>query len=233
MGNFCEAFRVEKIEAPSAKRKCIIKWKGPARRPFRPKSVVKPSPPPAKPRPKGKAPKKSKKPIVCFKCGKPGHKSFQCKTEQKINELFAGDPELKQKLHTLLIRNHSEEEPDDYYSDSQSDSEYESSPIPTLNVITNKSQKEFLLDLISQIPDGDMKKEYLEKLKNLILEEEDKTPKFTLNASSSCLINIYKQFSIPNPYQQITTKDLQQEINQIKTEVRYLKQKFLILKQQI
>jgi len=32
------------------------------------------------------------------------------------------------------------------------DSEYESSPIPTLNVITNKSQKEFLLDIIGQIP---------------------------------------------------------------------------------
>ena len=92
-----------------------------------------------------------------FQCGKPGHKSFQCKTEQKINELFFGDPELKQEIHTLLI-NQSDEEPEDYYSESSSDSEYESSPIPTINVIANKSQKEFLLDLISQIPDGDMKK---------------------------------------------------------------------------
>ena len=96
--------------------------------------------------------------------------------------------------------------------------------------MTNKSQKEFLLDLISQILDGDMKKEYLEKLKNLILEEEDKTPKFTLNASSSSLTNIYKQIPIPNPFQQITTKDLQQEINHLKTEVRYLKTEVLNLK---
>jgi len=206
MGNFCESFGVEKIETPSARRKRIIKRKGPARRPFRPRPITKPSPPSAKPRPKGKAPKKQKKPIVCFKCGKPGHKLFQCKTEQKINELFSGDPEFKQKLHALLIRSQSDEEHDNYYSESQSESEYESSPIPIINVITNKSQKEFLLDLISQIPDGDMKKQYLEKLKNLILEEEDKTPKFTLIASSSSLTNIYKQFPIPNPFQQITTK---------------------------
>jgi len=61
-----------------------------------------------------------------------------------------------------------------------------------VNVITTtKSQKEFLLDLIGQISDGDLKKEYLEKLKQLILEEEeDKTPKFSLNASTSSLTNI-------------------------------------------
>jgi len=106
-----------------------------------------------------------------------------------------------------LLINQSEAEPEDCYSESSSDSEYESSPIPTINVITNKSQKEFLLDLISQIPDGDMKKDYLEKLKSLILEEEDKSPKFTLNTSTSSLTNIYKQFPIPNPFQQITTKD--------------------------
>ena len=70
----------------------------------------------------------------------------------------------------------------------------------------------------------------MEKLKTLILEEEEKTPKFTLNASSSSLTNIYKQFPIPNPFQQITIKDLQQEINQLKTEVRHLKTEVLNLK---
>ena len=60
------------------------------------------------------------------------------------------------------------------------DLEYESSPIPTLNIITNKSQKEFVLDLIGQIPDGNMKRAYLERLKTLILEQEDKRPTFSL-----------------------------------------------------
>jgi len=76
------------------------------------------------------------------------------------------------------------------------------SPLPVVNVITTtKSQKEFLLDLIGQIPDGNLKKEYLEKLKQLILDEDDKTPKFSLDASTSSLTTIYKQFPTPNPFQ--------------------------------
>jgi len=123
---------------------------------------------------------------------------------------------MKAKLLSVLIQEQPDnsEEENDYYSKS-TEWEYESSPLPVINVITNKSQKEFLLDLIGQIPNGDLKKESLEKLKTLILEEEDKSPKFTLNASTSSLTNIYKQFPIPNPFQQITTKDLQQEINQL------------------
>jgi len=152
--------------------------------------------------------------------------------KQKINELFADDSQVQSKLLSLLIQDASDKSDDnnDYYLDSQDESEYESSPLPTINMITNKNQKEFLLDLIGQIPDGNLKKEYLEKLKILILEEEDKTPKFTLNAPSSSLTNIYKQFPIPNPFQQITTKKLQQEINQIKGEIKYLKNEVINLK---
>jgi len=67
-----------------------------------------------------------------------------------------------------------------------------------LNVITNKSQKEFLLDLIGQISDGNIKHEYLKKLKSIILEEEEETPKFSLESLS--LTTIYKQFPVPNPF---------------------------------
>jgi len=96
MGNFCEAFGVAKIQAPSTKRKKIAKRKGPPRRPFRPKTIAKPNPPSTtKPKNTQKGPKKQKKPIVCYKCGKTERKSFQCKKEQKINELFSGDPDLK------------------------------------------------------------------------------------------------------------------------------------------
>ena len=71
--------------------------------------------------------------------------------KQKLTELFAEDSQIKSKLLFLLIQDHSEQsaEENDYYFDSQNESEYESSPIPVINVITNKSQKEFLLDLIS------------------------------------------------------------------------------------
>ena len=74
---------------------------------------------------------------------------------------------MKSKLLSLLIQDHSEQsaEDNDYYSNSQNESKYESSLIPVIIVITNISQKEFLLDLIGQIPYENLKKEYLEKLK--------------------------------------------------------------------
>ena len=84
---------------------------------------------------------------------------------------------MKAKLLSILIQNTSDnsEVEDNYYLES-TDSEYESSSLPVVKVITTtKSQKEFLLDLIGQIPDGNLKKKYLENLKQLILEEEDKT----------------------------------------------------------
>ena len=65
-------------------------------------------------------------------------------------------------LLALLIQNVSESE-EEYYAESSNDSKYESSPIPSLNVITNKTQKEFLLDLIGQLPDVETKRNYLEK----------------------------------------------------------------------
>ena len=236
MGNFCEAFGFEKIEAPSTKRKRFHNRKGKQKKPpFQPKEVSQSKPTPFTKRKTKQNKNNSKKqtqPIICYKCGQAGHKSNQCKMKQKINELFADDSQMQSKLLALLLSNNSDKSDNDvdYYSNSQDESEYESSPLPTINMITNKNQKKFLLDLIGQISDGDVKKEYLQKLKILILEEEDKTPKFTLNTPSSSLTNIYKQFPIPNPFQQITTKELQQEINQIKGEIKYLKNEVINLK---
>ena len=53
--------------------------------------------------------------------------------KQKINELFADDSQMQSKLLSLLIQqgfDQSEVE-NDYYSDSQDESDYESSPLPT------------------------------------------------------------------------------------------------------
>jgi len=59
MGNFCEAFGIEKIEAPSIKRERIIKKKEPPKRPFKPRPKPTSSPIPTKPTLKCKAPKKA------------------------------------------------------------------------------------------------------------------------------------------------------------------------------
>jgi len=65
--------------------------------------------------------------------------------KQKINELFADDSQMQSKLLSLLIQDTSDKADDnnDYYSDSQGESDYEPSPLPTINVITNENQKEF------------------------------------------------------------------------------------------
>jgi len=82
MGNFCEAFGFEKIEAPSSKIKRLNKRKGkPRRPPFQPKAIPQSKPnPPATGKTKltKRNPKKQTKPIVCYKCGKVEHKSYQC-----------------------------------------------------------------------------------------------------------------------------------------------------------
>ena len=59
MGNFCEAFEVTKIEAPSTVCKRIKKRAQPKRAP-RPKPFVRRPLTEVKPRPKGKTPKKTK-----------------------------------------------------------------------------------------------------------------------------------------------------------------------------
>ena len=53
---------------------------------------------------------------------------------------------------------------------------------------------------------------------------------FSLNSPTSSLTNIYKHFPIPNPFQQITTKELQTEINELKAQVRYLKTEVMNVK---
>jgi len=86
------------------------------------------------------------------------------------------------------------------------------------------------LNLIGQISDENLKRDYLERLKNLILEEEDKRLTFSLEGPSTTFTDIYKQFPIPNPFKQVTTKELQTEINELKTQVRYLKTEVINIK---
>jgi len=85
-----------------------------------------------------------------------------------------------------------------------------------------------LIKLIGQIPDVDIKKDYLQRLKDLILEEE-KAPKFDFG-SSFFFNQIFENYPIPNPFQPVTTKQLQTEINELKGQVRLLKTKVLFLK---
>ena len=152
MGKFCEAFGIAKIEAPSTKAKKSIKRTSKLiKKPFkssRPK-------PPLLPQEKQVVLKKKKfpkKPMTCFKCGKLGRKATDCKFEQKVNELFSYQLKLRAKVLSIMATIQSESDQDVYQESNSSDLDYSSSPIQTINVITNRDQKELLFDLIGKIP---------------------------------------------------------------------------------
>ena len=101
-----EAFGVTKIKAPSSKakraEKDVHKW---FKRPTKPPNN---SPPTFNSKPTSSKKKSAKKKAaVCCKCGEPGHKTFHCKIEQKINEFVADQPEHQKNLLAILAKNSS------------------------------------------------------------------------------------------------------------------------------
>ena len=94
----------------------------------------------------------------------------------------------------LLINEKEQSSEDDYYNDistSESEEDCNCSNNPKyINVITKKEDKEFLLDIVEKIDDPKTKKEYLERLKDLILQE-DKMSKIIEPFSISKLIDKY------------------------------------------
>jgi len=106
MGNFCEAFGLTNIEAPSTKAKRIQKKSATQiKKPSRP-NYSKPVLPKKAPPNKKKQPFKT--PITCFKCEKQGDKDTECKVEQKVDELFFDKPELRDKVLATLTHCQSE-----------------------------------------------------------------------------------------------------------------------------
>jgi hypothetical protein len=81
-----------------------------------------------------------------------------------------------------------------------------------------EEQEELLLDLISKIENHELKRQYLEKLRKLLTKRE-------VNKSKSLEISLSNTLKIfDKPKEQITIKDLQLEVNQIKSEIKILKE---------
>ena len=111
--------------------------------------------------------------------------------------------------------NYSEEEVEEYYlSRDEEGSDYDTSPLKQLNVTINKSQKEFLLGLTGKIPNIEVKRGYLDEVMGPSLEEEDRSLK--INFESISITKLFQKHLIPNPFEQITTKDIQDDINELK-----------------
>jgi len=79
--------------------------------------------------------------------------------------------------------------------------------------------------LIGKISNDDIKKQYLSKLKDLILKEEKKAIKFDIETPS--LTKLFQKYQITNPFQQLTTKDIQVEVSKMEAQVRDLRQEII------
>ena len=79
--------------------------------------------------------------------------------------------------------------------------------------------------MIGKISNDDIKKQYLSKLKDLILKEEKKAIKFDIETPS--LTKLFQKYQITNPFQQLTTKDIQVEVSKMEAQVRDLRQEII------
>ena len=68
----------------------------------------------------------------------------------------------------------------------------------------------------------------MSKLKDLILQEEKKD--IELEIETPILTKLFQKYPIPNPFQPLTTKDIQIEVNELKASVRDLRHEITNLK---
>ena len=170
----------------------------------------------------------------CFNCGKPEHFSKDCKQKlgklkNKFNMLNINDKDQEELFRILESNNQSDSLEDDF--SSSSDSCYQSATdssdslnikigcrdsccnvIKSINVLTKSEENESLIiQLISQIQNPELQKEYLDKFKKkLIKDETSKKLKSTMNFEET-LERFNKKKS-----KELTVNDLQHEIIVVK-----------------
>ena len=147
-----------------------------------------------RPRPKKDyKPKKDNTEIKCWFCKKTGHTENQCWKKKKRSIKL-----ISKQINSLLKENE-----EDSYSDTESNSDIEEIQSSSseesyhtsneqgkdickscINVIS-KEEKEVIFDLIQEIPDNNLKEDYLNKLKDLILEEPSSSKKVKINEQFS------------------------------------------------
>ncbi|KAH9802586.1 hypothetical protein KPL71_001452 [Citrus sinensis] len=175
------------------------------------------------------------KDATCFKCGMKGHTAKFCRMNKRLHELDL-DEDILSKLAPLLVESSDSEssmsgDNDPYQVDelfdsddsASSSSESESdSFLKKINVLT-KDQETFL-ELVKHISDPNLQKEYLDKLLKTLdfnKAETSKVPIVKKNSYDLTQILDKKKTKKSTP----TIQDLQNEIKQIKLEIKDLKEK--------
>ena len=135
---------------------------------------------------KNKRKKYNKETIICYNCGKPGHTSRNCYVKKKINELNIPEEYKEQILKIIINEELSESDISDYREDdlniveNGSSSSNESEECECLgncvceykiNGITDDNEEiKILIKLVEKIEDKEVKRIYLDKLKEKIKE---------------------------------------------------------------
>ena len=184
----------------------------------------------------------------CFNCGKPGHFSKDCnkkpgKLKNKFNMLNI-DNKDQEELFKILESNNSSDSLEDDFSTSSSSS-YQSadgssnSPnikigcrdfccnvINSVNTLTKGEENEkLIIQLIHEIQNPKLQKEYLDKFKkNLLKDETSKKLKSTISFEET-LERFNKKKS-----KDLTVNDLQHEITIVKQEMINFKNEFQKIK---
>ncbi|RDX80013.1 hypothetical protein CR513_39485, partial [Mucuna pruriens] len=173
-----------------------------------------------------KSQKKPKAKTICYNCGKQGHISKYCRLKRKIRNLNL-EPTIKEKINNLLIETSEQESEKESSSEDlnqiQQDEQVSSSEgegeTPKINTLTK--EQDLLFEAIDSNSNPQEKKIFLNKLKKT-LETKPKQKKFiTSNKFDVC--NILKRLENTSTKPTII-QDLQTEINNLKQEVKELKQ---------
>ncbi|KAH1265451.1 putative Polyprotein CP [Glycine max] len=170
---------------------------------------------------------KTKSKITCYNCGKQGHISKYCRLKKKLRNLNL-EPAIEEQINNLLIETSEEEtetsssEPsDENLNLIQHDDQLSSTDDDDGQINTLTREQDLLFEAINSIPDLQEKKVFLEKLKKT-LEVKPRQKDFITNNKFD-VSNILKRLENSST-KPTTIQDLQTEINNLKREVKELRQ---------
>ncbi|RDY12287.1 hypothetical protein CR513_02939, partial [Mucuna pruriens] len=164
-----------------------------------------------------KIPKNPKTKTVCYNCGKQDHVSKYCRLKKKIRNLNL-EPIIEEQINNLLIETSEKNLKRNILQDEQvSSSEEEEAP----KISTLTKEQDILFEAIESISDPQEKKVFLNKLKKTLESKPRQKEFITSNKFDVC--NILKRLENTST-KPTTIQDLQTEINNLKKEVKDLKQ---------
>ncbi|KAK9983912.1 hypothetical protein SO802_033437 [Lithocarpus litseifolius] len=183
----------------------------------------------------------------CFNCGKSGHYSKDCKEKSgklknKLNMLNINDKDQEDLFRILEPNNSSDSMEDDLSSSDScyhSADESSSSPniklgcrdsccntIKIINTLTkHKENENLLINLINQIQNPELQKDYLDQFKkNLTKDENSKKLKSTISFEETLeILNKKKP-------KELTIDDLKHKLSIVKQDIDNLKHEFTMIK---